>query len=144
MAKKQRKPTFAPQGFWLSEKGAVVPVQIHAEALILMPEVFGLDKSPHGKDEINASMEKVIRSGWIRGRMLTPGNLSFQVWKADRDSVGAIYDFLLENPGGVSMVTVETVEPYGLWQFTFQEFLDKSYPQGWHMGHRVGARPDEE
>jgi hypothetical protein len=142
MAKKQNKPTFAPQGFWLSRKGAVVPVQIHAEAIILMPEVFGLDKAPHGKDEINAAMETVIRGGWIRGRMLSAGNMSFQVWEANRDSVGTIYDFLIENPGGVSMVTIETVEPRGWWQFTFQEFLDKSYPQGWRMGHRVGARPD--
>lgn len=143
MAKKPTKPTFAPQGFWLSEKGAVIPVQIHAEALILMPELFGLAKAPHGKDEINSAMEEVIRGGWIRGRMLSPGNMSFQSWKADRDSIGAIYDFLLENPGGISTVTVETVDPPGWWQFTFQEFLDKSYPQGWRLGHRVGARPEE-
>lgn len=119
-------------------------MQIHAEALILIPEDFGLDKAPHGKDEINAAMEEVIHAGWMRGRMLSPGNMSFQVWEANRDSVGAIYDFLLENPGGISMVTVETVEPRGWWQFTFQEFLDKTYPQGWHLGHRVGARPEAE
>jgi len=109
-----------------------------------MPEVFGLEESPHGKDEINAAMKKVIKSGWIRGRMLALGNMSFQVWSADRDSVGAIYDFLLEYPGGISTVTVETVDPHGWWQFTFQEFLDKSYPQGWRLKHRVGARPEEE
>jgi len=143
MAKKRpEKPAFPPQGFWLSKKGAVIPVQIHAEALILMPDLFDLDKAPHGKDEINAAMESVIRSGWIRGRMLSPGNLSFQVWKADRDSVGAIYDFLLDNPAGIAHITVETVDPPSWWQFTFQEFLDKSYPQGWRLGHRVGARPD--
>lgn len=144
MTKKPKKPQFAPSGFWLSERGAVIPVQIHAETLILMPEVFGLDKSPHGKDEINKAMESVIRTGWIRGRMLSPGNMSFQMWKADKDSVGAVYDFLLEHPGGISTVTVETVDPPGWWQFTFQEFLDKSYPQGWRLGHRVGARPDDD
>lgn len=145
MAKKQpEKPAFPPQGFWLSEKGAVIPVQIHAEALMFMPEAFGLEKAPYGREEINAAMAKVIQSGWIRGRMLAQGNMSFQVWKADRDSVGAVYDFLLNNPGGISHVTVETVEPYGIWHFTFQEFLDKSYLQGWRLGHRVGARPEEE
>jgi hypothetical protein len=143
VAKKTKPPAFPPQGFWLSEKGAVIPVQIHAEALILMPDLFGLDKAPHGKDEINAAMESVIRSGWIRGRMLSLGNMSFQVWEANRESVGAIYDFLLDNPGGISTVTVETIEPRGWWQFSFQEFLDKSYPQGWHLGHRPGARSEE-
>jgi hypothetical protein len=144
VAKKKEHPNFPPQGFWLSERGAVVPVQIHAEALILLPDIFGLDKAPHGKDEINAAMEAVIKKGWIRGRMLTPWNLSFQVWEADRDSVGAIYDFVLENPGGISYVTIETIQPPGWWQFTFQEFLDKSYPQGWRLGHIVGARPEED
>lgn len=138
----KRKPSFPPQGFWLSERGAVVPVQIHAEALVLMPGAFGLERAPHGRDEINAAMEEVIRSGWIRGRILSPGNMSFQAWRADRDSVGAMYDFLIESPGGVSTVTVETVEPRGWWQFTLQEFFDKSYPQGWRLGHKVGARPD--
>jgi len=120
-----------------------VPIQIHAEALILMPEIFGLDQAPHGKDEINEAMGKVIRDGWIRGRMLSAGNMSFQMWEASRESVGTVYDFLLENGGGVAVVTIETVEPHGWWQFTFEEFLDKAYPQGWHLGHRVGARPEE-
>jgi hypothetical protein len=142
VAKKKTKPNFPPAGFWLSPKGAIVPVQIHAETLIMLPGMFGLESPPYGKDEINDAMASVLRSGWIRGRMLSPGNMSFQVWEADRDSIGSIYDFLIENPGGISIVTVETVEPYGLWQFTFQEFLDKSYPQGWKLGHQVGARPD--
>lgn len=146
MAKKRgpKKPTFPPQGFWLSQKGEVVPVRIHAEALIMMPGLFGLDQAPHGKDEINAAMGKVIRDGWIRGRMLSPGDMSFQIWEADRDSVGSIYDFLLLNYGGISLVTVETVEPRGWWQFSLEEFLEKAYPQGWRLGHQIGARPEEE
>lgn len=109
-----------------------------------MPGLFGLDQAPHGKDEINAAMGKVIRDGWIRGRMLSPGDMSFQIWEADRDSVGSIYDFLLLNYGGISLVTVETVEPRGWWQFSLEEFLEKAYPQGWRLGHQIGARPEEE
>lgn len=142
MDKKPEKPKFAPSGFWLSQRGAVIPVQIHAEALILMPEVFGLSKSPHGKDEINKAMEEVIRSGWVRGRMLSPGNMSFQLWEAREDSVAAVHDFLTQRSGNISVVTVETVDPPGWWHFTFQEFFNKSYPEGWGLGHQVGARSE--
>jgi len=140
MAKKRRKnperPKVArpPQGFWLSPKGAVVPVQVHAEALMFMPEAFGLDRAPHGRDEVNEAMREVIIRGWIRARMLSPGRLSFQAWSADRETIRAISEFLFENHLGVDSVAIETLDPQGFWDFSLEEFLERAWPQKWGLG----------
>lgn len=110
MSKKKQSPKFSPKGFWLSPKGAVVPVQIHAEALMLIPRAFGLDRAPHGRDEVNAAMAKVIKAGWMRGRMVSPGNFSFQVERASGGTVGAIYDYLVDRVGAAH-VTIQTIKP---------------------------------
>ena len=137
--KKKKKPSkpllsYPPQGFWISPGGAVVPVQIHAEMLILMPEVFGLERAPHGRDEINAAIADVLERGWVRARVLSAGHISFQVWKADAETVALIYGVLVEHHAGISHVAVETVDPRGWWEFTLREFEEKRFPTHWGLG----------
>jgi hypothetical protein len=133
-AKRERILRAAPTAFWLSQGGAVVPVQIHAEALMWMPDLFGLAKGPYGRDEVNDAMGTVIEAGWVRGRMLERSIASFQAWRPDGDTIAAIRDFLVDHSAGIESVWIETIEPRGYWQFTLGEFLGQSYPSGWGLG----------
>lgn len=137
---KKRKPgkaalsKYPPSGFWLSPQGAVLPVQIHAELLTQIPEVFGLEKAPHGKEEIEQAMADVVNRGWIRARVFEKGTLNFQAWKADRETIHAITEFLYGNHAGITDIIIETVEPRGYVPFTLQEFFDRAYPVRWGLG----------
>lgn len=125
---------FPPAGFWLSPRGAVVPVNVHAEALMQMPKAFGLARAPHGKQEINAAMARVIERGWVRGRMLSQGRLWVQMERADARTVGVLCDFLLWHPGGVASVTVKTEQPDHEWpEIGLRDFFDKAFPSAWGL-----------
>lgn len=125
-----------PAGFWLSPGGAVVPINVHAEALIQMPGMFRLDRAPHGKDEINRTMEAVMRAGWIRGRMLGPGVLGFQLVAPTPKMISVMYDFVVMQVKGVQKVAVETVDPMGYWYFEVGDFLAKAFPSAWRANPR--------
>lgn len=123
---------FPPQGFWLSPRGAVVPVNVHAEALILVPKMFGLARAPRGKKEVNAAMAAVIARGWVRGRMRANGNLWLQMEEADARTIRSVYDFLLWHPGGVASVTVKTERPDHEWpDIGLKDFFDERFPSAW-------------
>lgn len=111
-----------PDAFWLSVGGAVVPVEIHAETLRLMPEVFGLAKAPHGKDEIEGAMVEVLRAGWGRARR-TGNLLSIQVWKDGGAVLASLREVLSEHPLGIHAVVVETVDPPARTAYTKDAFL---------------------
>lgn len=130
---KPAAPSALPAGFWLSRQGCVVPVNIHAEALILMPDLFGLDRAPHGKDEVNNAMAKVIQNGWMRGRMAVGGLLQLQIWDTHPDSMRAIYDLVALNRS-VKNVGIDTLAPQAWWQFTTNEFLMQAFPSSWRLG----------
>jgi hypothetical protein len=142
MAKKKpqkrvsRRPArdILPSAFWLSPQGAVVPVNVHAEALVLMPDLFGLEKPPHGRDEVNEAMGAVIRNGWMRGRVVGKNILSIQLWLPQPEQVSAIHDLVTRHKSTLSEIAIETVDPHGWWQFTTAEFLERAWPSGWRLG----------
>lgn len=110
----------------------VVPVNLHPELLMLVPEMFGLKRSPKGKAEIEAAMEAVIRAGWARARVFPGGVADFQIYYADWRSLGEIFDLLIFHNDGVRSVRIRTVEPWKAWDaIPLWEFLDERFPSAW-------------
>lgn len=121
-----------PTAFWLSSKGMIIPVEIHAETLMFMPEIFGLDYTPRGRAEIERAMRETIERGWIRARIFPGGMADFQIHAADARSIGEISDLLYFYPTGIEAVVIRTVEPWHVWApVVLQDFLDGRHPSAW-------------
>jgi hypothetical protein len=136
---KRRKPSRSsysldslPTAFWLSSRGVIVPVDVHAETLIAVPEFFGLAWAPRGKAQIEAAMRETLSRGWIRARIFPGGIADFQIYEADTTTIREISDLLYFYPKGIDGVVVRTVEPWMTWpMLTLEEFQQGKHPSAW-------------
>lgn len=130
-----------PEAFWLSPEGMVVPVNLHPEVLMLIPEMFGLERAPKGKAEIEEAMASVIRQGWARARTFPGGIGDFQIHRADSRSIGEIVDLLCFHHDDVKTIRIRTVEPWKAWdEILLAEFLDGKCPSAWLGGAKRKKR----
>lgn len=121
-----------PTAFWLSSKGVIIPVEIHAETLMFMPEIFGLNRAPSGRTQIEAAMRATIARGWIRARIFPGGTADFQIHSADARTIGEISDLLYFYPTGIESVVLRTVEPWHVWPpLVLEDFLEGRHPSAW-------------
>lgn len=120
-----------PTAFWLSPRGAMVPVQVHAEALVHIPEAFGLSEAPHGKAAIEKAMGRVIAAGWIRARQPKRGHLWIHVQEMDVRNIWRVAELLMVHKV-IESVEVWTVRPERQWPVVSrEEFLEDKYPAMW-------------
>lgn len=130
-----------PTAFWLSSTGVIVPVEIHAETLMFMPEFFGLEAPPRGRDEIERAMRSTIARGWIRARVFPGGRADFQIHAADAGAIGEISDLLYFYPTGISSVVIRTVEPWHVWPpLALEDFLDGRHPSAWRTNPSLKSK----
>lgn len=85
-------------GWWISKAGRVYPNQDHFEFVKAHPKMFGLKPAfaaQLGLAQRSATLEEVVKEGWIRVRGDRRQGLTFEVPTLNEDVLFRVKDFLL-------------------------------------------------